>query len=301
MIPGSERDEFVESIVLNNKICSVKPVENQTIFITGATDGIGKLTALQLAKQHAHILIHGRNKKKAGDVVNEIKNATRNKNIEGFIADLSSLEEVRKLTNEILEKHDKLDVLINNAGAGTADKRYGKDGTELRFAVNYLAPFLLTHLLLPALKNAAPSRIVNVSSAGQAPVNFDDVMLEKVFNGMRAYSQSKLALIMFTIDLAEQLKNESITVNALHPGTYLDTNMVRNSGITPWGKPESGADAEVFLAISSQLEGVTGKYFNVKKEAHAHAQAYDVGAREKLRELSMRLTGLTEKVNGYST
>ncbi len=274
----------------------MKPVNNQTIFITGSTDGIGKLTALQLAKQQAHVLIHGRNEKKVASVVDEIKNASKNKNVEGFTADLSSIDEVRKLANEVLEKHDKIDVLINNAGAGTADQRYGKDGTELRMTVNYLAPFLLTHLLLPALKNAAPSRIVNVSSAGQAPIDFNDVMLEKNFDGVQAYCQSKLALIMFTIDLAEQLRNENINVNSLHPGTYLDTNMVRRSGITPWGKPETGADAEVFLSVSPQLENATGKYFDVKKEARANAQAYDAKARKKLWELSMQLTGLKEKV-----
>jgi len=274
----------------------MKPVNNQTIFITGSTDGIGKLTALQLAKQQAHVLIHGRNEKKVASVVDEIKNASKNKNIEGFTADLSSIDEVRKLANEVLEKHDKIDVLINNAGAGTADQRYGKDGTELRMTVNYLAPFLLTHLLLPTLKNAAPSRIVNVSSAGQAPIDFNDVMLEKNFDSVQAYCQSKLALIMFTIDLAEQLRNENINVNSLHPGTYLDTNMVRRSGVTPWGKPETGADAEVFLSVSPQLENATGKYFDVKKEARANAQAYDAKARKKLWELSMQLTGLKEKV-----
>lgn len=275
----------------------MKPVNEQIIFITGATDGIGKIAALQLAKQNAHILIHGRNETKVANVVNEIKNTTSNKNIEDFVADLSSLDEVRKLANDVLEKHDKLDVLINNAGAGFAAPRYGKDGTETRLAVNYLAPFLLTHLLLPILKNAAPSRIVNVSSAGQSPIPFDDIMLEKNFDGVTAYCQSKLALIMFTIDLAEQLKNDKITVNSLHPGTYLDTNMVHASGITPWGKPETGADAEVFLATSPQLKNVTGKYFDVKKETRAHSQAYDVKARQKLWELSMEITGLTEKVN----
>ena len=275
----------------------MKPVNEQTILITGATDGIGKLTALQLAKQNAYILIHGRNETKVVSVVNEIKNTTGNKNIEGFVADLSSLDEVRKLASDILEKHDKLDVLINNAGAGFAASRYGKDGTETRLTVNYLAPFLLTHLLLPALKNSAGSRIVNVSSAGQAPIHFDDIMLEKKFDGVEAYCQSKLALIMFSIDLAEQLKSERITVNSLHPGTYLDTNMVREAGVTPWGKPETGADAEVFLATSPQLENITGKYFDVKKETKAHSQAYDAKARKKLWELSIELTGLTEKVN----
>jgi NAD(P)-dependent dehydrogenase (short-subunit alcohol dehydrogenase family) len=274
----------------------MKPLNQQTIFITGATDGIGKLTALQLAQQNVHLLIHGRKPNKLSQVVDEIKTTTGNQNIEGYVADLSSLGQVRQLANDVLSKHNKLDVLINNAGAGFSDKRYGKDGMELRFTVNYLAPFLLTHLLLPSLKNAVPSRIVNVASAGQAPIQFDDVMHEKDFDGVTAYRQSKLALIMFTIDLAAQLKKANITVNSFHPGTFLDTNMVRESGIKPLGKPESGADAEVFLATSPQLENVTGKYFDVKKEAKAHSQAYDEKARKKLWELSMELTGLTEKV-----
>ncbi len=274
----------------------MKPINKQTILITGSTDGIGKLTALQFAQQQAHVLIHGRNKEKVDRIVKELKETTANKNIEGFTADLSSLDQVRQLANDVLKKHESIDVLINNAGVGTADPRYSKDGYELRFAVNYLAPFLLTQLLLPALRKAAPSRIVNVSSAGQSPVNFEDIMLEKKFSGGTAYTQSKLALIMFTIDLAEQLKNENITVNSLHPGTYLDTNMVHRSGIEPWGKPETGADAEAFLATSSKLENITGKYFDVKTEARACAQAYDVSARKKLRELSMQLTGLMEKV-----
>ena len=270
---------------------------NQTILITGATDGIGKLAAVQLAKEKFSVLIHGRNQTKVDNVVTEIKNATGNNNIEGFTADLSSMAEVRKLADDVLQKHKSLDVLINNAGAGTADKQTGKDGTELRFAVNYLAPFLLSHLLLPALKNAAPSRIVNVSSAGQRAIDFDNIMLEQDFDGVRAYCQSKLALIMFTIDLAEKIKKDNITVNSLHPGTYLDTNMVRKSGITPWGKPETGADAEIFLATSEKLDAVTGKYFDVKKESKANSQAYDEKARKKLWQLSLKLTGLMEKVS----
>ncbi len=274
----------------------MKPINKQTILITGSTDGIGKLTALQFAQQQAHVLIHGRNKEKVDRIVKELKETTANKNIQGFTADLSSLDQVRQLANDVMKKHESIDVLINNAGVGSADPRYSKDGYELRFAVNYLAPFLLTQLLLPALRKAAPSRIVNVSSAGQSAVNFEDIMLEKKFSGSIAYTQSKLALIMFTIDLAEQLKNENITVNSLHPGTYLDTNMVHRSGIEPWGQPETGADAEVFLATSSKPENITGKYFDVKTEARANAQAYDVNARRKLRELSMQLTGLMEKV-----
>ena len=268
----------------------MKPINEQTILITGSTDGIGKLTALQLAKQNAHVLIHGRNKEKLAGVVEELKAASGNKNIEGVAADFASLAEVRRLAGKVLTEYPSLDVLINNAGVGYTDSRYSKDGYELRLAVNYLAPFLFTQLLLPALKNAAPARIVNVSSAGQHPIDFDDIMLEKDFDVTRAYSQSKLALIMFTIDLAEQLKEENITVNGLHPGTYLNTNMVRRAGITPRGEAESGAEAEVFLATSESLAGVTGKYFNVKTEAKAEAQAYDQQARKRLWELSLQLT-----------
>jgi NAD(P)-dependent dehydrogenase (short-subunit alcohol dehydrogenase family) len=136
---------------------------------------------------------------------------------------------------------------------------------------------------------------VNISSAGQSPIHFDDIMMEKKFDGVSAYTQSKLALIMFTIDLAEQLKDEGIPVNALHPGTYLDTNMVHDAGIRPLGTAQSGADAEVYLATSPELKNITGKYFNVKQETKAHAQAYDAEARKKLREISLKLTGLHEE------
>ena len=270
----------------------MKGIKNQTILITGSTDGIGKLTAMQLAKQHAQVLVHGRNEEKVKKVVDEIKTKSGNEKVKGFTSDFSSLNEVRKFAEVLKKENPAIDVLINNAGVGFADERYSKDGYELRFAVNYLAPFLLTHLLLPELKKAAPSRIVNVSSAGQSPVNFNDIMLEKNFNATQAYCQSKLALIMFTIDLAEKLKDENITVNSLHPGTYLDTNMVRRSNINPWGKPETGADAEVYLATSPDLNNVTGKYFNVKSEARADSQAYDEKARKRLWDLSLELTNL---------
>lgn len=264
-----------------------------TILITGATDGVGRLTAIDLAKQNkdAVILVHGRNKDKLRKVVEQIKNAGNNPHIEGYIADLSSMNEVRRLAKDVLSNHPAIHVLINNAGAGFAAPRYGKDNVETRMAVNYLAPFLLTNLLLPALKKAVPSRIVNVASAGQSRIAFDDFMLEKNFDAVTAYTQSKLALIMFTIDLAAELKEDNITVNSLHPGTYLDTNMVHEAGIRPHGTAQSGADAEVFLATSPALRHVTGKYFDVKKEARAHAQAYDVNARKQLRDITLQLTG----------
>jgi len=269
-------------------------MKRKVLFVTGATDGIGRIAATELAARQpeATILIHGRNQTKLGKTVSEIQKLSGNRNIESFLADFSSLDEVRLLSREILCKHDSIDVLINNAGAGFAAPRSGKDGMETRLTVNYLAPFLLTHLLLPALIKAAPSRIVNVASAGQSPINFDDIMLEKKFDGVTAYTQSKLALVMFTFDLAEQLKQEHIMVNCLHPGTYLDTNMVREAGIAPQGTAESGADALVYFATSPDLENTSGKYFNIKKEARAIAQAYDTDARKKLRAIGLKLTGL---------
>src|SRR5689334_21101910 len=166
----------------------------QTMLITGATDGVGKLTAIDLATRYknANILIHGRNINKIDKVVDEIKSKSNNQNIESYVADFSSLDDVRHLAKQILSKHDAINILINNAGAGFAAPRYGKDGTETRFIVNYLAPFLLTNLLLPAIKKASPSRIVNISSAGQSSIHFDDIMLERNFDGVTAYSQSKL-------------------------------------------------------------------------------------------------------------
>jgi NAD(P)-dependent dehydrogenase (short-subunit alcohol dehydrogenase family) len=272
-------------------------MNSQTILITGATDGVGKLTAIDLAKQSkdAVILLHGRNKDKLDKVIGEIKKARSNQHIEGYIADLSLMNEVHRLAEDVLSKHDTINILINNAGAGFAAPRYSKDGIETRLAVNYLAPFLLTYLLLPAIKKAAPSRIVNVASAGQSPIHFDDILLEKNFDGVTAYTQSKLALIMFTIDLAGELKNDNVTVNSLHPGTYLDTNMVHDAGIKPHNTAQSGADAEVYLATFPGLTNVTGKYFNGKKEARAHAQAYDADARKQLRDITLQLTGLDKK------
>ena len=269
-------------------------MKTKTIFITGATDGIGKLTAIDFAKQNKDdtILIHGRNKNKLDIVAEEIKSASGNQNIESYTADFSSMNDVRRLSKEVLAKHNEIDILINNAGAGFTAPRHGKDGTENRFAVNYLAPFLLTNLLLSAIKKAAPSRIINIASAGQSPINFKDVMLEKNFDGVTAYTQSKLALIMFTIDLADELKNDNVTVNSLHPGTYLDTKMVNEAGIKPHGAAQSGADAEIYLATSPELKNTTGKYFNVKNEAIANAQAYNATARKQLRDLSLKLTNL---------
>lgn len=270
----------------------MKPIEEQTILITGSTDGIGELTAHKLAEQGARVLIHGRNQQKVDRVAEEIRNQTVSDKIETYLADFSALVNVREMTKKIRSDHNSLDVLINNAGIGFGEKReVSQDGYELRFAVNYLAPFLLTHLLLPSLKKAPSSRIVNVASVGQQAIDFDDVMLEKQYEAWRAYRQSKLALIMFTIELADRLP-EGITVNSLHPGTFLRTKMVTEAGITPQGEPGDGAEAVTYLATAPKLQNVSGQYFNQKTEARANPQAYDADARRKLWKYSSQYTGL---------
>ncbi len=270
----------------------------QVILITGATDGIGKLAAIKLAAldPQAHILIHGRNQDKLQEAAREIATSSKNNHIETYLADFSSMDDIRRMADEIMQRHNSIRVLVNNAGAGFTAPRFGRDGIETRLAVNYLAPFLLTNLLLPLIKQGAPSRIVNVSSAGQSDIHFDDITMKENFNGRTAYTQSKLALVMFTFDLAESVKDDQVTVNALHPGTYLDTNMVREAGIRPLGSALHGAEAIVHLATSKTLEGVTGKYFNVVQESRAHAQAYDEAARNRLKHIGMCLTGLNKVI-----
>ena len=167
------------------------------------------------------------------------------------------------------------------------------DGYELRFAVNYLSGFLLVHLLLPLLRASAPSRIVNVASLGQHPIDFDDVMITKDYTGGRAYAQSKLAQIMFTIDLADELKGSGVTVNSLHPATYMNTTMVREGGITPMSTVDQGGAAILHLAAGDDVAGKSGLFFNGMREAQANPQAYDDAARRRLRALSLELTGLS--------
>ena len=171
-------------------------------------------------------------------------------------------------------------------------RQESRDGHELRFAVNYLSGFLLAYLLLPLLKAAAPSRIVNVASLGQHPIDFDDVMITKGYSGSRAYAQSKLSQIMFTIDLAKELKGGGITVNALHPATYMNTTMVRAGGITPMSTVEQGGAAILHLVEGDDVAGKSGLFFNGMNEARANPQAYDSDARRRLRALSLQLTGL---------
>jgi NAD(P)-dependent dehydrogenase (short-subunit alcohol dehydrogenase family) len=272
--------------------------KERTALVTGATDGVGRVVARELARQGWRVLVHGRDRGRGEALVQEIEKAGGNATF--LAADLASLAEVRRLADEVRRQTDRLDLLINNAGIGTAGNAPGRqtsaDGHELRFAVNYLAGFLLTHLLLPLLKAAAQekggARIVNVASAGQQAIDFSDVMLTRHYSGGTAYRQSKLAQILFTVDLAQELKGSGVIANALHPSTYMNTTMVRQSGTQPMSKVEDGAEAILQLAVSPALEGRSGLYFNVLREARADPQAYDAAARRQLRALSLELSGL---------
>jgi NAD(P)-dependent dehydrogenase (short-subunit alcohol dehydrogenase family) len=271
----------------------VMAIAGKTVLITGATDGLGKLVATKLAKDGAMVLLHGRDPVKGDAVLAEVRAATGSTELEYYNADLASLADVRALAAAVTAKHRHLDVLVNNAGIALGGPRQlSHDGQELHFQVNYVAPFLLTELLLPIIKAAAPSRIVNVSSLGQAPIDFDDPMIEHGYETMRAYCQSKLAQIGFTIDLAAKLTGSGVTVTALHPGTYMNTNMVIKSGIKPLTPVEEGVEATVRLIASDAVEGETGVFYNQQAQARAHDQAYDAAARKRLWDLSETLAGL---------
>jgi NAD(P)-dependent dehydrogenase (short-subunit alcohol dehydrogenase family) len=266
----------------------------KTALVTGSTDGVGRVVAKRLARDGVYVLVHGRDRGRGESLIAEIKAAG---GVADFLAaDFSALAEVRRLAEAVGETSDRLDLLINNAGIGSAGPKGARetsaDGYELRFAVNYLAGFLLTYLLLPLLKKSKPARIVNVSSLGQQAIDFADVMLTQGYSGSRAYCQSKLAQIMFTIDLAEELKGAGVTVNALHPATYMNTTMVRRAGVTPLSTVEQGADAILNLATGTAIAGRSGLFFNGQQEARADAQAYDVEARRRLKHLSLDLAGI---------
>jgi NAD(P)-dependent dehydrogenase (short-subunit alcohol dehydrogenase family) len=273
----------------------MRPIDEQVVLITGSTDGLGRALAQELAGRGATVVVHGRDAARGEAAVRELREATGNQRVGLQLADFGSLAQVRSLAEAVVAEHERLDVLVNNAGIGTggsAGREVSEDGYELRFAVNYLAAFLLARALEPLLVRSAPARIVNVSSAGQAPIDFDDVMLERAYSGVQAYCQSKLALVMLTLDLAEELQERAVTANCLHPGTYMPTKMVLDAGIDPVDSLESGVEATMRLVAGPELEGVSGRYFNRLREARADPQAYDVEARRRLRELSAELVGV---------
>jgi NAD(P)-dependent dehydrogenase (short-subunit alcohol dehydrogenase family) len=255
------------------------------VLITGATDGLGRALARAADDAGATVLVHGRSEDRIAETLGELSDRTR-----AYRADLASLAEVKRLADEVLAAEPRLDVLVNNAGIGSnvpggERRQENPDGHELRFAVNYLSGYALTRRLLDLLRRSAPSRIVNVSSAGQMAIDFDDVMLEHGYSGVRAYCQSKLAQILFTFDVAEELAGSGVAATCLHPSTYMPTKIVAS----PISSVADGVEATMRL-MTAPAEEVGGRYFNVLREARADPQAYDADARRRLRELSDRLT-----------
>lgn len=267
-----------------------------TALVTGATDGLGLEVAQRLARAGCTVLLHGRDRGRTENAVRLVRAATGSERLHYYLADFASLAEVRRLAGEVHRDVGALHLLVNNAGMGagrpTGSRETSVDGHELRFAVNYLSPFLLTELLLPLLTAGAPARIVNVSSLGLAPIDFCDVMLERDYEPLRAYRQSKLAQVMSTLDLAERLPAGEVTVNSLHPASLMNTKMVEETFGYTLSTVADGADSTMRLALAPELNGVTGRYFNEKTEAKADPQAYDPAARRELRALSEHLTGI---------
>ncbi|MDX3767632.1 SDR family NAD(P)-dependent oxidoreductase [Streptomyces sp. NBC_01707] len=258
-----------------------------TILITGASDGLGRALAESLATDGRHtLLLHGRDKTRLSDVAA----ATGG---ESYEADLASLAEVRRFAADVAATHDRLDVLVNNAGIGFhaegTERQTSADGYELRLAVNYLAPVALTRELLPLLHRATPSRIVNIASMGQQPVDLDDPQLTREYSDVAAYCRSKLALICHSLDLAEELSGTGVTVNSLHPATFMPTNMSRQTGLDIVDSLEQGVAATRRLVDLPELAGVTGRYFDGEQEGRAAAEAYD-------REYRRRLAAVTESL-----
>ena len=279
-------------------------LDGKVVLVTGATDGLGRALAADLGRSGATVLVHGRDPSRIADTVQEVGAAAAeaphagaaaaSDRVRSYRADLASLAGVQALAEAVIAAEPRLDVLVNNAGIGTdvpggGVRQESADGYELRFAVNYLAGYALAKRLLPLLRRSAPSRIVNVSSLGQQAIDFRDVMLTEDYDGMRAYRQSKLAQILFTIDLAAELDLTGVTVNALHPATFMPTKIV--AGPTASTIAE-GVEATMRLITAPVAAAGSGRFYNSLEEARANDQAYDPDARRQLRELSAKLTGM---------
>jgi NAD(P)-dependent dehydrogenase (short-subunit alcohol dehydrogenase family) len=276
----------------------MRAIKEQTILITGATSGLGKELAQALAKQGATVLLHGRDAGRGHATVRQIKETTGNERIEFFCADLSSLREVNELAQAVRSRVTRLDVLVNNAGVGFgkdgSKRELSRDGYELRFAVNYLASYLLTERLISLLKASAPARIVNVASVGQAPLRFDDIMFTSGYEGVTAYRRSKLAMIAWTFDLANRLAGTGVSVNALHPASLMPTKMVLEAGWKTMSSVEEGLTATLRLVVDPTLENVTGEYFDGLTLSKANPQAYDRKVQQRLAGLSQELVSNAE-------
>lgn len=282
-----------------------QPMENKTCLITGATSGIGFFTARELAAKGMRVVLVGRDPAKTQAATEQIKRETGSARVEYLVADLSSQAEVRRLADDFKRRYPRLDVLINNAGAMFTSRRQSVDGIEMTFALNQLAPFLLTHLLLDTLKASAPSRIIVVGSDAHngARNTFDDPQQQRRgYSGLRAYNESKLANIMFTYELARRLAGTGVTANVLHPG-FVASNFARNNGgLVGFGltllrpimiSSERGAETSIYLASSPEVEGVSGQYFVKCKPARSSAASYDEAAQRHLWDLCEELAGLS--------
>jgi NAD(P)-dependent dehydrogenase (short-subunit alcohol dehydrogenase family) len=273
---------------------------NKTVLITGGTSGIGKETALGLARMNATLVIVGRDKEKTERVVDEIKKTAGNDQVSHYLCDMAMLADVRRLASDFLSDHSRLDVLLNNAGAINAKRYLSQDGYELTFAVNHLAHFLLTELLLDVLKKSSPSRAVITSSAAAniGHMHFDDLMLERGYTAFKAYGQSKLANQLFTFELARRLHQTGVTANCLHPGTVRTGFAMNNRGALKVGmallRPfmigaKKAAETPIYLASSPEVQNVTGKYFEKKVIKEPPKEATNLEAASRLWEISEKL------------
>ena len=283
-----------------------EPLKGRTCLVTGATSGIGEETARGLARLGATVIVAGRNPAKCLATVARIRRESGNPDVEYLLADLSSQAEIRALVHRFRERHDRLDVLVNNAGSAFRRRRLSADGIEMTFALNHLSYFLLTNLLLETIKSAAPARIVNVASNGhyESPLDLNDLEMERDYSILKAYNRSKFANVLFTYELARRLKGTGVTANALHPG-LVATNIVRHNGLLVWWgwrlyvrfrgplTVKEGASTGIYLASSPEVEGVSGAYFVKKKQAPSDPATYDEAVARKLWEASARLTGLS--------
>lgn len=261
-----------------------------TVLITGATSGLGRYVAFELVRSGHVVLAHGRDPERTRRLVEELRAEGE---AEGFVADLASLAQVRELGARVTQARPGLDVLINNAGVGAGPRGSGRelsaDGHELRLAVNYLAPVVLARALLPVLRANTPSRIVNVGSVGQEPLDFADPELTRGYSGVSAYCRSKFALAAHTFSLAEELAGSGVSANVLHPATYMDTAMVREGGITPWNTVADGATG--VLALATRDLG-SGGYFDGTRQARAHEATYDPEVRGRLEAVTEQLLAI---------
>jgi NAD(P)-dependent dehydrogenase (short-subunit alcohol dehydrogenase family) len=283
-------------------------MQGKICLVTGATSGIGKQTALGLARMSATVVMVARDGERGEAVRDEIREQSRNQQVDLLLADLSSQQSVRQLAEQFRQQYTNLHVLINNAGLFSLQRRTTVDGLELMFAVNYLAPFLLTNLLLDVLKASAPSRIINVSSDAHEEgfLNMDDLQSEKSYRFMRPYGQSKLALLLFTYELARRLEGTGVTVNALHPG-FVSTN-IGQTGLRGIARsaaravtslmgisPEEGAKTSIYLASSPDVAGISGKYFVKSVPRRSASISYDEALARRLWDESAKLVHLTEE------